>query len=172
MKGAAVTYHRVSTTDQRPELAREELKRAVEARGLALVDAVEESCSGAKTVRPGLTRVLDLVRRHQVDHVLVWKLDRFGRTTIDILLNVRTCQEHGVRFISFTQGINIGPGSTASDQLQLVVLAGMAEYEMTLIGERTLLGLAGARRRGKPLGRPKGSKDSKPRRQPRRWGTT
>ena len=160
----AVTYHRVSTADQDPTLARAELRRAAEARSLILVAEIEETGSGARNDRPGLHQVLDLARWHQVDHVLVWKLDRFGRSTIDVLTNVEQLERMGCTFISTTQGLEIGPGAGAMGRLVLQVMAAMAEFERELIRERTRLALAAARSAGRKLGRPKGSKDSKKRR--------
>jgi putative DNA-invertase from lambdoid prophage Rac len=162
-----VTYHRVSTRDQRPELARLELRRAAELRGLDLVEEIEETGSGVRGDRPGLARVLELVGRAEVAYVLVWKLDRFGRSTLDVLSNVQRLERSGVTFVATTQGIEVGPGAAAVGRLVLTVLAAVAELERDMISERTVLGLAGARARGKVLGRPKGSRDRKPRRRRR-----
>jgi len=90
-----VSYHRVSTTEQDPTLAREELRRAAQARDIFLIDEVEETGSGARNDRPGLQRVMQLVRAHLVSNVLVWKLDRFGRSTIDVVSNVKTIKNAG-----------------------------------------------------------------------------
>jgi hypothetical protein len=141
-RGRAVTYNRVSTTDQDPTLARVELRAACEGRDLELVREIEEVCSGAETRRPGLIAVLELVRKRKADHVLVWKVDRFGRGLVDLLLNLQELELHRARFIATSQGINIGPSATASERMQLQVIAVMAEYERTLAGERTMLGLA------------------------------
>jgi putative DNA-invertase from lambdoid prophage Rac len=163
-----VTYHRVSTRDQRPELAREELRRAAEARGLELVAEIEETGSGARGDRPGLAELMELVRRHQVDHVLVWKLDRLGRSTLDVLGTVLELEHAGVRFTATTQGLELGPGTGPMGRMLVTILAAVAELERSMISERTVLGLAAAARRGRRPGRPKGSKDKKPRRRPRR----
>lgn len=160
----AVTYHRVSTRDQRPELAREELRRAAAARGLELLEEIEETGSGARNDRPGLARVLELVRRGQVTHVLVWKLDRFGRSTLDVLANVHELERAGATFTATTQGLEVGPAAGPMGRLVLAVLAAVAELERETISERTRLGLAAARARGVKLGRIKGSRDKKPRR--------
>jgi putative DNA-invertase from lambdoid prophage Rac len=149
----AVTYHRVSTSDQDPTLAREELRRAAAARNLDLVDEVEETGSGARNDRPGLQRVLDLARQHQVNHVLVWKLDRFGRSSLDLQTNIEALNRQGVTFIATSQGIDIGPTSGAMGKLVLQVLAAIAEFDREVIRERTRLGLQAARARGTPLGR-------------------
>jgi len=153
--GLAVTYHRVSTTDQDPTLAREELRRAVEVRSLVLVEQIEETGSGARNDRPGLLRVMDLCRRGLVTHVLVWKLDRFGRSTVDVLSNIGELERAGVTFTATTQGLEVGPNAGSSSRLILQVMAAMAEFERAIISERTLLGLAAARRKGRILGRPR-----------------
>jgi len=150
----AVTYHRVSTTEQDPELAREELRRAAAARNLDLVEQVEETGSGARNDRPGLQRVLELAARHQVTHVLVWKVDRFGRSVVDLLTNIETLTRAGVTFVATTQGIEMGRSSGATGKMLLTLLAGVAEFERDMIRERTVLGLQAARARGKILGRP------------------
>ncbi len=157
---AAVTYHRVSTRDQDPTLARRELRAAARARGLRLVDQVEETGSGARNDRPGLRRVLELVNAGAVAYVLVWKLDRFGRSTLDVLANVRALNEAGATFVATTQGLEVGPRSSAMGRVVLTVLAAVAELERETISERTLLGLEAARRRGRLIGRPKGSRDT------------
>lgn len=167
-KAKAATYHRVSTVDQDPTLAREELRRAAEARGLEVLEEIEETGSGAQNDRPGLQRVLELARQHQITHVLVWKLDRFGRSSLDVLTNVQQLESAGVTFVASTQGLEVGRNAGAMGRLVLQVMAAMAEFEREIIRERTRLGLAAAARRGRRPGRPKGSRDSKRRR--RRWG--
>lgn len=166
--GTAVTYHRVSTRDQRPELARDELRRAAALRNLEVKEEVEETGSGARSDRPGLERVLELVRAGEVTHVLVWKLDRFGRSAIDVMANVKELKQAGVTFVATSQGMELGPGSGAIGRYLLAGLAAAAELEKELISERTLLGLAGARARGRVLGRPRGAKDKQKRRRRRR----
>jgi DNA invertase Pin-like site-specific DNA recombinase len=147
-------YHRVSTLDQDPSLAREELRAAAAARSMEVVLDVEETGSGARNDRPGLRRVLDAARRGQVQAVLCWKLDRFGRSALDLLANIRVLQDSGVRFIAISQGIDMRPGGDAVSGLLLTILAGVAEFERELIRERTRLGLAKARSKGTKLGRP------------------
>jgi DNA invertase Pin-like site-specific DNA recombinase len=82
-----VLYHRVSTREQNPRLARAELRAAAATRGLRVVLEVEETASGRGSVRPGLARVLAAVERGAIDVVLVQRLDRWGRST----LGSRTC---------------------------------------------------------------------------------
>lgn len=151
----AVTYHRVSTRDQDPTLARRELQQAAAVRGYELVDQVEETGSGARSDRPGLARVLELAQRGAVSVVMVWKLDRFGRSMLDVLNNVEQLNAAGVTFVAMTQGLAVGPDAGVMGKLAMVVLAACAELERETISERTVLGLDAARRRGRIIGRPR-----------------
>jgi len=150
----AALYHRVSTVDQDPNGARRELAAAARRLGVRVALDVRERGSGATNRRPGLQRVLDAAKRGEIDAVLVWKLDRFGRSAFDLLANLRALESAGVRFVSITQGIDVRPGGDALSRLVLTVLGAIAEFERDLIVERTRLGLANARRAGKRLGRP------------------
>ena len=147
-------YHRVSTLDQDPGLARDELHAAAARLGGEVVLDIEETGSGARNDRPGLQRLMDAARRGKLDAVVVWKLDRFGRSALDVLANIRDLDAAGVRFIAMTQGIDIRPGGDAMSRLILGVLASVAEFERDLIRERTRLGMAKARAAGKRIGRP------------------
>ena len=151
----AALYHRCSTLDQNPALARDELHAAAARLGAEVTLDVEETGSGARNDRPGLQRVMDAARRGKLDVVLCWKLDRFGRSALDVLANIRDLDAAGVRFIATTQGIDIRPGGDAMSRLILGVLASVAEFERDLIRERTRLGMAKARQGGKRIGRPR-----------------
>jgi putative DNA-invertase from lambdoid prophage Rac len=135
------TYHRVSTIGQNEELARGELRAAALARGGEVVLDVEETGSGGKNDRPGLQKVMAAAARGQLDAVIVWKLDRFGRSALDLLNNIESLNKCGVRFIAVTQGLDVGAGGDAISKLILTVLVGVAEFERELIRERTRLGL-------------------------------
>ena len=152
-KATCALYHRVSSRDQNSRLAGRELRQAAAARGFRVGLDVEETGSGARNNRPGLRRVMDSARRGEVNAVLVWKLDRFGRSTLDLLSNIRALTNAGVRFIAVTQGLDVRPESDAMSQLILTVLSGVAEFERTLIAERTALAARAARRAGRPWGR-------------------
>lgn len=151
----AALYHRVSTVDQRPGLARRELAAAAKRLGARVTLNIEETGSGASNNRPGLLQVLEAARRGKVDVVLVWKLDRFGRSALDLLANLRAIEAGGVRFIAVTQGLDLKPGGDAISRLLLTLLGAIAEFERDLIRERTRLGLAKAKRDGTRLGRPR-----------------
>lgn len=147
------TYHRVSTLDQNPALARAELRAAAKRQG-RLVLEVEEKGSGARNDRPGLQRLLAEARKGGVDAVLVWKLDRFGRSTVDLLTNIMELQSLRVRFLATSQGLDIHPDGGALGKMMLTMLAAVAEFERSLISERTILGIKAARKAGRPIGRP------------------
>lgn len=149
-----VTYHRVSTRDQRPDLAAAELRAAARQRGIRLVDEIAERGSGWRSDRPGLLRVLALAEAGAVDVVLVWKLDRFGRSLIDGLANIERLKAAGVRFVATTQGLDVDPRHpSAAGNLTLAVLAAAAEFERETIRERTQLAARHAKRTGAAWGR-------------------
>jgi len=146
-------YHRCSTLDQDPTLARDELRAAAKARGMEIVLEIEETGSGARNNRPGLQKVMEAARRHQLDAVLVWKLDRWGRSSLDLLSNINTLESCGVRFIAITQGIDIKPDGDPMSRLLVTMLSAISEFERDLVRSRTRLGLDKARKNGKQLGR-------------------
>jgi len=141
--------------DQDPHTAELELVDAAASRAVRVEMDVRETGSGAANDRPGLRRVMDAARRGAIDVVLVWKLDRFGRSALDLLANLRELESCGVRFVAITQGLDVQPGGDPMSRLLLGVLAAVAEFERDLISERTRLGLARARRAGRPIGRPR-----------------
>ena len=151
----AAVYHRVSTLDQDQSGARAELRAAVTARGMTIAMEVEETGSGARNDRPGLAKVMAAATHGKLDAVVVWKLDRFGRSAFDLQVNIKRLEDAGVRFIAVTQGLDIKPNGDAMSKLILSVLAGVAEFERELIRERTRLGLTKARAAGRQLGRPR-----------------
>lgn len=148
-------YHRVSTLEQDPTLARAELRAAATQRGYDVVLDIEETGSGARNDRPGLKRLMDAARRGQVDAVLVWKLDRFGRGALDLLANVRALSGAGVTFVVISQGLEVRPNGDAMSTLVLTMLAAFAEFERDLIRDRTRQGMRKARAAGKRVGRPR-----------------
>jgi DNA invertase Pin-like site-specific DNA recombinase len=160
----AALYHRVSTRDQNPRLARAELRAAAAMRGLRVALEVEETAPGRGSVRPGLARVLAAAERGAVDVVLVQRLDRWGRSTLDLLANLRRLRAAGVGFAAIAQGLEVRPEHDAVSDLTLTVLAAVAEFERAVIVERTLDGLAAARRAGTRLGRPIGERAPTPER--------
>jgi DNA invertase Pin-like site-specific DNA recombinase len=142
-----VGYMRVSSNSDRQtaDLQRDALLAAgVDARRL-----FEDHVSGAKDDRMGLAQALEFVRPGDV--LVVWKLDRLGRSLSHLLAIVNTLKDKQVAFRSLTEGMDT---TTASGELLFQVFGALAQYERALIQERVLAGLAAARRRGRIGGRP------------------
>jgi DNA invertase Pin-like site-specific DNA recombinase len=142
-----VGYMRVSSNSDRQttDLQRDALLAAgVDARHL-----FEDHVSGAKDDRMGLAQALEFVRPGDV--LVVWKLDRLGRSLSHLLAIVNTLKDKQVAFRSLTEGMDT---TTASGELLFQVFGALAQYERALIQERVLAGLAAARRRGRIGGRP------------------
>jgi DNA invertase Pin-like site-specific DNA recombinase len=132
-------YVRVSTTDQNCELQFRELQVCAERQGRIIMETYQDTMSGAKANRPNLNRLMLDARARKFDCLLVWKLDRFGRSLVDCLNNIRTLEENGVRFIAVTQGLDTDQQNPASRFL-FHVLGAAAEFERALIRERTQAG--------------------------------
>ncbi|MFE3144115.1 recombinase family protein [Streptomyces scopuliridis] len=144
--GQLIGYARVSTDDQEAQLQRDALTAA----GCARI--FEDKASGKNTNRPELTAALDYARPG--DTLCVWKLDRFARFLIDLVTMVDTLRERGIGFKVLTGALaNIDPG-TADGRLMLQVVGAMAEFERSLIKERTRAGLEAAKAQGRTGGRP------------------
>lgn len=151
-------YHRVSTTDQDPKAPEKELIRAAERDGYDAGEIVvaTETGSGATKDRPVLNELMKWVRMRSVSVVYVWKLDRFGRSALDLLTLLSELQRKRTRFVSVSQSIDIDDtGGDPAGKMMLCMLAGVAEFERELIRERTRMGLQRARERGVVLGRPR-----------------
>jgi DNA invertase Pin-like site-specific DNA recombinase len=97
-------YVRVSTAEQRCELQVRELREYAESQRWQIADIYEDLSSGAKASRATLNRLIADSRARKFDCLLVWKLDRFGRSLVDCLNNIKIVEEKGIQFISVTQG--------------------------------------------------------------------
>jgi DNA invertase Pin-like site-specific DNA recombinase len=146
----AAVYARVSTDQQRVENQLLELRRYVQARGWTAVEYIDEGQSGAKDRRPALDRLCADVRRHKVNVVVSWRLDRLGRHLRHLVLLLDEWQSRGVSFVTLGEGIDT---TTAAGRLVAGVLGSIAEFERARIQERIYAGLARARAQGKRLGR-------------------
>lgn len=148
-------YHRCSTSGQDESLAQHDLRTFARAHGMEIALEVTETGSGARNDRPGLKRVLDAARTRSISAVVVHKLDRFGRSVLDVLSNIRLLEELDVEFIATSQSMHIRPNGDAVSKLMLGVLASVAAFELDLIKSRTRLGQEKARRAGRKIGRPR-----------------
>ena len=142
MTGQRIGYARVSTGDQSLDLQRDALQQA----GCSLL--YEDTASGKNTDRPELSNCLKALRAG--DTLVVWRLDRLGRSLPDLVRIITDLEQRGVAFESITERIETG---TATGRLVFHVFASLAEFERGLLRERTLAGLAAARARGRHGGR-------------------
>ena len=122
---------------------------------------VDKGISGAKESRPAFNKLLEDIRNGELNCVLVYKLDRIGRSLQHLLKLFEEFNNRRVEFISITQNINT---STPEGKMFLRMLMVLAEYERELIVNRIKVGLERAKKEGKSLGRRKGAKDKKRRR--------
>ena len=143
-------YARVSTHDQTAENQLLELRRSVAARGWEGVEYVDQGVSGSKDRRPALDQLSADVRRHKVQAVVCWRLDRLGRNLRHLVLLLDEWQSRGIAFVTLTEGID---SSTPAGRLVAGVLGSIAEFERARIQERIHAGLRRARAQGKRLGR-------------------
>ena len=137
-----IGYARVSTDDQHLDLQRDALTRA----GCSVI--YEEAASGKSAARPELEQCRKALRAG--DTLVVWRLDRLGRSLPDLVQIVADLERQGVGFESLTERIETG---SAAGKLVFHVFAALAEFERGLIRERTQAGLAAARARGRAGGR-------------------
>src|SRR3954466_8929289 len=139
-----IGYARVSTLDQTLALQQDALT------GTGCEQLYTDTVSGSVTERPGLTQALSHLRAG--DTLVVWRLDRLGRSLPHLIETVRPLQERGIAFRSLQEQIDT---TTAGGQLIFHVFGALAEFERDLIRERTHAALAAARPRGRLFGRPK-----------------
>ena len=150
--GVAI-YARVSTTDQNCEMQVRELREYATRRGWHVSgEYLDTGWSGAKASRPELDRLMKDAALRRFDAVLVWKLDRFGRSVRNCLDGIEALRAHGVRFLAVSQFIDTDE-SNPTARLLLHILASVAEFERELIRERVLAGIKSAKHKGKQLGR-------------------
>ncbi len=151
----AVIYARVSTTDQSCEMQLLELREYAARRGWKVIsEYVDTGWSGASSSRPELDRLMSDARTCRFDAVLVWKLDRWGRSVADCVRTIQELASLGVRFVAPTQNIDTDEKNPAS-RLLLHLFAAFAEFERELMRERVVSGIRNARINGKSIGRPK-----------------
>ena len=146
-------YARVSTKDQNCELQLRDLRVFCAARRFDLVhEFVDVGESGAKDSRPQLNELMAHARKRKLDAVLVWRFDRFARSTKHLLLALEEFRSLGVQFISYQENIDT---STPLGQALFTIVSAVAQLERDLIRERVSAGVRNARANGKQLGRPR-----------------
>ncbi len=148
----AALYLRVSTAEQKPDLQQDGLRAYA---GRAGLDVVQSYCdvavSGRKEGRPQLNALMAAARRREIDCVLVWKFDRFARSTRHLLMALEEFDHLGVRFVSVQDQVDT---SSPMGRAMFTIIGAMAELESALISERVSAGMRAAEARGRHLGRP------------------
>jgi DNA invertase Pin-like site-specific DNA recombinase len=147
----AVIYARISTNDQNTiPMQIKKCREYAKARDWTVSHIIKDIASGAKQ-RPQRDDILKLARKREIDVIIVWKLDRWGRSTADVVSSLQELQELNVKFISITEALDF---TTAMGRAMSGLLSVFAEFERELIRERVMAGLEQARSRGVRLGRP------------------
>jgi DNA invertase Pin-like site-specific DNA recombinase len=144
MSARVAIYARVSTSNhgQDAGLQTRDLRQFAEARGWKLEDEyVDSGVSGAKDSRPELNRLMADAKRRRFDTVLVWKLDRFGRSLRHLVNALAEFESLGIAFVSLSDNLDL---STASGRLMFNIIGAMAEFERALIQERVKAGIRNA----------------------------
>jgi putative DNA-invertase from lambdoid prophage Rac len=145
-------YARVSTHDQQTlPLQISAMREYAERRGWTVAIQIEEVGSGAKD-RPARNEIIAAAMRREIDIVLVWKLDRWGRSLLDLVTTLKELQAVGVNFVSLNDSLDF---TTPSGQAMAGMLAVFAQYERDILRDRVKAGIAEARKNGKPHGRPR-----------------
>ena len=151
-KNRTAIYMRVSTADQKPDLQLDNLKAYADRAKLEISNEyLDLAISGKKQGRPQLNKLMLAARDHKFDCVLVWKFDRFARSTKHLLSALEEFNYLGIRFVSVQDQIDT---TSPMGKAMFTLIAAMAELESSLISERVSAGMQAARLRGKQLGRP------------------
>jgi DNA invertase Pin-like site-specific DNA recombinase len=150
-------YARVSTDDQDCGLQLSALRDYCQARGWEVIDEyVDNGVSGMKVRRPEFDRLMNDARVRRFDSIVVWKLDRFGRSLAHLVQMTQELTALGIRFIAITQNIDTDQSNPAATLL-LHLMAAFAQFEREMIRERVCAGLARAKKHGTRSGKPIGA---------------
>lgn len=137
----AALYARVSTTDQKAEMQVRELREYLSRRGWTLhAEYVDTGVSGAKASRPELDRLMADARRRRFDAVVVWKLDRWGRSLAHLVQSIQELSALGIRFVAVTQNIDTDESNPMA-RLLMHLMGAFAEFERELIRDRVKVGV-------------------------------
>ena len=149
-------YTRVSTKDQKLENQKNILVEYAQKRDFDIFRVYEDIASGAKEDREQLEQLLNDARKKKFDIVLVWRFDRFARSTSFLIKTLEEFRLLGIDFISYQENIDT---STPTGKVMFTMISAFAEFEREIIRKRVKAGLERARKEGKRLGRPKISED-------------
>jgi DNA invertase Pin-like site-specific DNA recombinase len=143
---------RVSTSDQNADLQSDSLRAYAKRAGLKVVkEYLDHGVSGKKSKRPQLDRLMKAARTHEFDCIVVWKFDRFARSTKHLLTALEEFNYLNIQFVSVQDQVDT---TSPMGKAMFTLIGAMAELESSLIGERVAAGMQAAKQRGKSLGRP------------------
>ncbi len=152
-------YCRVSTSDQSTESQLLDLRRYVRERGWLLFNEYcDNGISGTKDSRPALNELMDAAKKRRFDTVLVWRFDRFARSTKHLILALEEFRNLGIDFVSYQENIDT---SSPLGSAIFTIISAVAQLERDIIAERVKAGLRRAKENGKKLGRPRVGVDPK-----------
>jgi len=151
MKRATI-YARVSTREQNVDMQLIDLRSYAQARGLNVIQEYIDYASGSKNDRENYQKLFNDVRKRRTDIVLVWKFDRFARSTKELINALEEFKNLGVDFISYKENIDT---STHMGKILFTIISAFAEFEKAVLRERVISGMDKARAKGIEFGRPK-----------------
>jgi DNA invertase Pin-like site-specific DNA recombinase len=152
MKEARIAiYTRVSTQDQSDEGQERELLEFAERRGWTVAEVYKDKISGLKNIRPELDRLMADAKKAHFSHIVVFRIDRLGRSVRHLLEVLETFKALDIKFVSLSEAIDT---STATGMMIFTVLAAVASLERSILVERIQMGISHAKRKGVRLGRP------------------
>ena len=158
MKKRVAVYVRVSTKDQSVDMQLNDLERYSRERGLDVFKVYEDNgVSGTKETRPALNELMDHAKKKRFDMVLVWRFDRFARSTKHLVTALHEFRHLGIDFISFQENIDT---SSPLGEAIFTIISAMSTLERDIIAERVKGGLRKAKAKGKRLGRPRNIVDT------------
>ena len=151
-------YCRVSTLDQSNDSQLLDLKRYIQERGWHIFkEYCDNGISGTKDSRPALNELMNDAKKRRFDVVLVWRFDRFARSTKHLILALEEFKNLGIDFVSYQENIDT---SSPLGSAIFTIISAVAQLERDIIAERVKAGLRRARENGKKLGRPRVSVDT------------
>jgi DNA invertase Pin-like site-specific DNA recombinase len=146
-----IIYARVSTREQNPDMQLQDLRTYAEVRGFQVIQEYVDYASGSKNDRENYQRLLDDIRKRKADMVLVWKFDRFARSTRELINALEEFNSLGVDFVSYKENIDT---STPTGKILFTMISAFAEFEREILRERVIAGMEKAKVRGVKIGRP------------------
>ncbi|WP_278471025.1 recombinase family protein [Gimesia maris] len=151
IKSKIAIYARVSTDEQTTEAQLHDLREYVDNRGWKNVrEYIDEGISGSKDSRPGWNQVWDAIQKGQINTLVVHALDRLGRSLPHLVKIITTCIERNITLISFRENIDL---STSTGRMLAGLFSVLADYELSIIRERTRSGMRSAKARGSQIGK-------------------